>query len=73
MEPVIFLVRLKIRDKKFIFISTVEAAGYGDGIHPRTEDDPPKPDNNYGKSKLEAEKLVLSEQWTFKKLYYACQ
>jgi UDP-glucose 4-epimerase len=53
--------------KKFIFISTVEAAGYGDGIHPRTEDDPPKPDNNYGKSKLEAEKLVLSEQWTFKK------
>jgi len=52
--------------KKFIFISTVEAAGYGDGINPRTEDDPPKPDNNYGKSKLEAEKLVLSDRWTFK-------
>lgn len=53
--------------KKFVFISTVEAAGYGDGINPRVEDDPPNPDNNYGKSKLEAEKLVLSDKWTFKR------
>ncbi len=52
--------------KKFIFISTVEAAGYGNGINPRTEDEPPKPDINYGKSKLETEKLVLSDRWNFK-------
>lgn len=46
--------------KKFIFISTVEAAGFGDGISPRKETDKPHPDNNYGKSKLLAESKVLS-------------
>lgn len=51
--------------KRFVFISTVEAAGYGDGINPRTESDIAKPDNNYGKSKLEAEKIVMSDSWSF--------
>lgn len=49
--------------RKFVFISTVEAAGFGDGVSPRSESDAPKPVNNYGKSKLEAEKLVLSNHW----------
>ena len=50
--------------KKFVFISTVEAAGYGDGIHPRKETDAPVPNNNYGKSKLLAEQQVLSGTWS---------
>lgn len=44
-------------------MSTVEAAGYGDGVHPREENNPPHPENNYGKSKLEAEKIVLNGNW----------
>ena len=51
--------------KRFVYISTVEAAGYGDGVNPRKESDEPKPDNNYGKSKLEAEKIVLNGSWPF--------
>ena len=49
--------------RRFLYVSSVEAAGYGDGIHPRVETDPPRPDNNYGKSKLEAEGLVLGKKW----------
>ncbi|MCL2183136.1 MAG: NAD-dependent epimerase/dehydratase family protein [Chitinispirillia bacterium] len=52
--------------KKFVFISTVEAAGFGDGKRPRTETDPPNPINNYGKSKLLAEQQVLSGEWPMK-------
>ena len=52
--------------KKFVFISTVEAAGFGDGTRPRTETDPPNPVNNYGKSKLQAEEQVLSGAWPMK-------
>ncbi|MDR0305510.1 MAG: NAD(P)-dependent oxidoreductase [Chitinispirillales bacterium] len=48
---------------RFVFISTVEAAGFGDGVNPRTETDPPNPVNNYGKSKLLAEQHVLSGKW----------
>lgn len=51
--------------KRFVYISTVEAAGYGDGVNPRKETDEPKPDNNYGKSKLQAEKIVLNGSWPF--------
>jgi nucleoside-diphosphate-sugar epimerase len=51
--------------KRFVYISTVEAAGYGDGISPRKELDEPRPDNNYGKSKLEAEKIVRNGLWPF--------
>lgn len=53
--------------KRFVFLSTVEAAGYGDGINPRKESDIPKPCNNYGKSKLEAENSVLSGNWSFER------
>jgi len=49
--------------KRFVFASTVEAAGFGDGVSPRKETDPPNPVNNYGKSKLEAEREVLSGAW----------
>ena len=49
--------------KRFVFVSTVEAAGYGDGINPRKETDTPNPINNYGKSKLEAEKIVMNSEW----------
>jgi UDP-glucose 4-epimerase len=49
--------------KRFVFVSTVEAAGFGGGDRPRKETDPPNPTNNYGKSKLEAEKRVLSGEW----------
>lgn len=53
--------------KRFVYLSTVEAAGYGDGINPRRESDKPRPCNNYGKSKLEAEKHVLSGNWPFER------
>lgn len=46
--------------KRFVFVSTVEAAGFGNGIDPRKETDQPNPQNNYGKSKLEAEQIVLN-------------
>jgi UDP-glucose 4-epimerase len=49
--------------RRFVFISTVEAAGFGDGANPRREDDPPNPANNYGRSKLLAEQQVLSGKW----------
>ncbi|MDR2727598.1 MAG: NAD(P)-dependent oxidoreductase [Chitinispirillales bacterium] len=49
--------------KKFVFISTVEAAGFGNGVQPRTETDESHPVNNYGKSKLLAEQQVLSNTW----------
>jgi nucleoside-diphosphate-sugar epimerase len=51
--------------KRFVYISTVEAAGYGDGVNPRRETDAPHPDNNYGKSKLQAERIVLNGSWPF--------
>jgi UDP-glucose 4-epimerase len=46
--------------RRFVFVSTVEAAGFGDGTSPRRETDAPNPVNNYGKSKLMAERRVLS-------------
>ncbi len=49
--------------KRFVFVSTVEAAGFGDGVSPRKESDPPNPENNYGKSKLMAERQTLSGTW----------
>ena len=51
--------------RRFVYISTVEAAGYGDGVNPRKESDEPHPDNNYGRSKLEAEKIVMNGSWPF--------
>lgn len=51
--------------RRFVFVSTVEAAGYGDGTNPRREADEPHPVNNYGKSKLLAEELVMKGGWEF--------
>jgi UDP-glucose 4-epimerase len=51
--------------KRFVYVSSVEAAGYGDGTHPRVESDPCHPENNYGKSKLLAEELVGKDGWSF--------
>jgi len=44
--------------KKFVFISTVKAMGEG-GAHFLDESSTPHPASSYGRSKLEAEKLVL--------------
>ena len=52
--------------KRFVNISTVEAVGFGDGVNPRRESDTPAPCNYYGKSKLEAEKLVMNKKWSEK-------
>ncbi|MCU0645731.1 MAG: NAD(P)-dependent oxidoreductase [bacterium] len=44
--------------KRFVYISSQAAAGPGRDGSPRTEDTPPNPVSNYGKSKLEAEQVV---------------
>jgi len=49
----------KLRIKKLIFYSTV--AVYGIQKEPTTENTPPKPDNDYGESKLAAEKVI--QKW----------
>jgi len=54
--------------QRFVYISTVEAAGYGDGVNSRKESDEPRPDNNYGKSKLQAEKIVMDGSWPFERV-----
>lgn len=57
----------KSKIRRFIYLSTVEAAGYGDGLNPRHENDVPNPINNYGKSKLLAEQGVFSNEWLFER------
>jgi len=52
----------RARVKRFVYVSSVEAAGYGSGDRPRIESDNAHPDNNYGKSKLKAEELVLGNK-----------
>ena len=54
--------------KRFVFISTVEAAGFGNGRAPRSEEDTPAPVNNYGKSKLAAELVVREPHWTIERV-----
>jgi nucleoside-diphosphate-sugar epimerase len=54
--------------QRFVYISTVEAAGYGDGVNPRRETDIPHPDNRYGESKLQAEKTVRDGSWSFERI-----
>jgi nucleoside-diphosphate-sugar epimerase len=41
--------------KRFVFVSSAHVNGPSSGAHPFREDDPPKPDNVYARSKLEAE------------------
>jgi len=47
--------------KKFVFLSTQAAAGPADGISPKTENCTCNPVSYYGKSKLEAERVVREE------------
>jgi dihydroflavonol-4-reductase len=49
--------------KKFIFVSSLTAAGPGTGNEPVTEEDVPRPITAYGESKLAAEREVI-ERWT---------
>ncbi|MCK4826243.1 NAD(P)-dependent oxidoreductase, partial [bacterium] len=47
--------------KKFVFLSTQAAAGPADGLSPKTETCSCNPVSYYGKSKLEAERVVHEE------------
>lgn len=47
--------------KKVVFFSSV--AVYGSNQNPSDENTPPNPDNNYGRSKLEAEKVI--REWAY--------
>ena len=47
--------------KKFVILSTQAAAGPADGLSPKTETCPCNPVSYYGKSKLEAERVVREE------------
>lgn len=47
--------------QKFIFLSTQAAAGPADGLDPKTETSVCNPVSYYGKSKLEAEKVIREE------------
>ncbi|MBK1710069.1 NAD-dependent epimerase/dehydratase family protein [Marichromatium gracile] len=44
--------------RRFVFTGTIEAVGTSRDGHPLTEDSPQHPRNIYGRSKLEAERLV---------------
>lgn len=47
------------RAKRFVFISSNAAAGFSDRLgRPMKEADPPHPESPYGRSKLEAERIV---------------
>jgi dihydroflavonol-4-reductase len=46
--------------KKFVFVSSISAAGPSHPGHPLSEDDPCRPVSPYGRSKLLAERLVQS-------------
>ncbi len=47
--------------RRFVLVSSLAAAGPADTAHPGvSEEDTPKPVSNYGKSKLEAEKVCFS-------------
>jgi len=50
--------------KKFIYISSMAAAGPSGKGRPRTEDDPPQPLTEYGRSKLAGERRVLARSET---------
>lgn len=46
--------------KRFVFCSSLAAGGPGPGPQPRTEDDSDNPVSYYGRSKLEAERMLTS-------------
>ncbi len=45
--------------RRFVYVSSLAAAGFTDSGRPKTEEDPPTPLTHYGKSKLEGERAVL--------------
>lgn len=45
---------------RFVFVSSIKALADGDGGRPLREDDSPKPEDAYGRSKLAAEKALVS-------------
>jgi len=47
------------RLKRFVYVSSLAASGPGNGNIPITEDDTPRPMCRYGRSKLEAECLIM--------------
>ncbi len=47
------------RPGRFVFVSSIAAAGPNPTERPATEDDPPRPASAYGRSKLAAERVVL--------------
>lgn len=51
---------IKADVKRFVYISSVKAAGERSGQQPLTEDITPRPEDAYGKTKLEAEALLLA-------------
>ncbi len=48
-----------IRLKKFVYVSSLGAAGFGKGDRPKKEEDPPEPVSFYGRTKLKAEQEVI--------------
>jgi nucleoside-diphosphate-sugar epimerase len=51
--------RAPARPGRFIFVSSIAAAGPSPAVNPLTEADEPRPVSAYGRSKLAAERLVL--------------
>ena len=58
-------VRARTAPKRFVLVSSQAAAGPGPGTSPRKESDPPAPITPYGRSKLEAERVVLEHKSRF--------
>jgi dihydroflavonol-4-reductase len=46
--------------RRFVYVSSIAAAGPDSGEKPLTEDDPPRPVTWYGESKLEGERIAAS-------------
>jgi nucleoside-diphosphate-sugar epimerase len=46
--------------RRFVFVSSIKALAEGDSGRPLREDDPPMPQDAYGRSKLAAEQALLS-------------
>jgi nucleoside-diphosphate-sugar epimerase len=48
------------RPDRFVFVSSIAAAGPNPSERPAREDEPPRPVSAYGRSKLDAERVVLA-------------
>jgi nucleoside-diphosphate-sugar epimerase len=54
------LLRVSAHVRRLVYVSSLAAAGPSPTGEPLTEEDPPHPVSDYGRSKLEAEQLVLA-------------